>query len=43
MNVQKQTDANSVEVSKLVRAQLAALEKQYSKEILIINFIISII
>ena len=32
MNVQKQTDANSVEVSKLIRAELKKLEKQYAKD-----------
>ena len=30
MNVQKQTDANAVEVSKLVKKELKALEEQYS-------------
>lgn len=37
MNVQKQTDANSVEVSKLVRAELKKLEKQYEKDNLKFN------
>jgi len=37
MNVQKQTDANSVEVSKLVKAEIAKLEKQYAKDNLKFN------
>jgi HAE1 family hydrophobic/amphiphilic exporter-1 len=37
MNVQKQTDANSVEVSRLVRKELSELEKQYSKQNLKFN------